>query len=56
MSAVGGFLKSEKAVALSTAEVNADHDPGLRMMERLVDGKVDGLSSRIQAVQVSSSA
>ncbi|KAI9662607.1 MAG: hypothetical protein M1821_008774 [Bathelium mastoideum] len=45
MAAVKIFLKSEKSIALSVAEVNPDHDPGLKMTERLVDEIVDGLSS-----------
>jgi arginase len=44
MAAVKVFLGSKKAVALSVAEVNPDHDPGLRMTEMLVDHIVDGLS------------
>ena len=44
MAAVKVFLKSDKAVALSLAEVNPDHDPGLEMTGRLVDEIVDGLS------------
>jgi arginase family enzyme len=45
MAAVKVFLKSEKCTALSLAEVNPDHDPGLEMTERLVNEIVDGLSS-----------
>ncbi|KAL9088628.1 MAG: hypothetical protein Q9165_006148 [Trypethelium subeluteriae] len=45
MAAVKVFLKSEKSVALSVAEVNPDHDPGLEMTGRLVDEIVDGLGS-----------
>lgn len=44
MAAVKIFLKSEKCVALSVAEVNPDHDPGLEMTGRLVDEIVHGLS------------
>lgn len=44
MSAVKIFLKSEKCIALSMAEVNPDHDPGLEMTTRLVDDIVEGLS------------
>jgi arginase len=40
------FLKSQKAVALSIAEVNPDHDPKLEMCRRLVKEVVDGLRSR----------
>jgi len=46
MAAVKVFLGSEKAVALSVAEVNPDHDPGLKMTEKLVDHLVDGLRPR----------
>ncbi|KAF2651166.1 Arginase/deacetylase [Lophiostoma macrostomum CBS 122681] len=45
MAALKVFLKSEKAVALSVAEVNPDHDPGLEMTGRLVDEIVEGLSA-----------
>ncbi|KAF2229367.1 Arginase/deacetylase, partial [Viridothelium virens] len=45
MAAVKVFLKSKKSLALSIAEVNPDHDPGLEMTGRLVDEIVDGLSS-----------
>lgn len=45
MKAVKVFLKSPKCVALSVAEVNPDHDPGLEMTRRLVDELVDGLGS-----------
>lgn len=44
MAAIKVFLKSEKCVALSLAEVNPDHDPGLEMTGRLADEIVDGLS------------
>ena len=44
MTALKTFLKSEKAVALSVAEVNPDHDPGLEMTGRLVGDLVAGLS------------
>ncbi|KAF2152143.1 Arginase/deacetylase [Myriangium duriaei CBS 260.36] len=44
MAAVKIFLKSDKAVALSVAEVNPDHDPRLKMTESLVDKIVDALS------------
>ncbi|PSN74149.1 Arginase/deacetylase [Corynespora cassiicola Philippines] len=43
MAAVKVFLKSEKVVILSIAEVNPDHDPGLRMTKKLVDEIIDGL-------------
>lgn len=46
MASVNVFLKSEKTIALSVAEVNPDHDPGLKMTERLVNELVDGLTSR----------
>ncbi|KAF2014397.1 Arginase/deacetylase [Aaosphaeria arxii CBS 175.79] len=44
MSAVKIFLKSEKCVAFSIAEVNPDHDPGLEMTGKLVDEIAAGLS------------
>ncbi|KIW30735.1 uncharacterized protein PV07_02439 [Cladophialophora immunda] len=47
MSAVKTFLSSEKTVALSIAEVNPDHDPGLSMTSRLIDQVVDGMNSRM---------
>ncbi|KAF2727032.1 Arginase/deacetylase [Polyplosphaeria fusca] len=43
MAALKVFLKSEKTVALSVAEVNPDHDPQLEMTGRLVDQIVNGL-------------
>lgn len=46
MSAVKIFLKSEKVVGLSIAEVNVDHDPGLNMTRQLVDEIIDGLRGR----------
>lgn len=45
MASMKVFLKSEKTVALSLAEVNPDHDPGLEMTEKLVDELVDGFKS-----------
>lgn len=44
--ALNVFLKSEKCVGLSVAEVNPDHDPGLEMTRRLVDDIVTGLGGR----------
>lgn len=46
MAALEVFLGSEKAAALVVAEVNPDHDPGAKMMERLVDEIVKFLSAR----------
>lgn len=46
MKAVKLLLKSPKAGALAIAEVNPDHDPGLKMTERLVDEVVDALKGR----------
>ncbi|OCT49515.1 hypothetical protein CLCR_07419 [Cladophialophora carrionii] len=43
MAAFKTFLRSDKVVGLSIAEVNPDHDPGLRMTTELVDNIVDGL-------------
>ncbi|KAJ9605670.1 hypothetical protein H2200_009519 [Cladophialophora chaetospira] len=43
MTALKAFLRSEKVVGLSVAEVNPDHDPGLKMTKQLVDNIVDGL-------------
>jgi arginase family enzyme len=43
MAALKTFLGSGKVVGLSIAEVNPDHDPGLRMTSQLVDNIVDGL-------------
>lgn len=43
MFAMREFLRSDKCVALSIAEVNPDHDPGLQMTERLVGEVVEGL-------------
>lgn len=49
MSAVNVFLGSERAVALSVAEVNPDHDPGLKMTTRLVDEIVECLKHKVRA-------
>lgn len=46
MDAVKIFLSSEKSVGLSVAEVNPDHDPGLKMTAQLIDKIVDGLNVR----------
>ncbi|KAJ4297954.1 hypothetical protein N0V90_005853 [Kalmusia sp. IMI 367209] len=46
MSAIKTFLKSERCIALSLAEVNPDHDPGLKMTKKLVEDIVSGLGSR----------
>ncbi|KAF1949559.1 Arginase/deacetylase [Byssothecium circinans] len=43
MASVRVFLGSRKVVALSVAEVNPDHDPGLGMTRRLVDDLVGAL-------------
>lgn len=48
MGALKVFLGSEKVVGLSVAEVNVDHDPGLEMTTRLVDGIVEGLRLRVK--------
>lgn len=40
------FLGSEKVVGLIVAEVNVDHDPGLEMAGRLVEGILEGLVGR----------
>jgi arginase len=46
MRALKVFLRSERCIGLSVAEVNPDHDPGLVMTARLVDDVVDGLAGR----------
>lgn len=46
MTALKLFLQSPKAVGLIIAEVNPDHDSGLRMTSRLVDEVVEGLKTR----------
>jgi arginase len=46
MRALGVFLASPKIGALSIAEVNPDHDPGLVMVEKLTDEVVGMLSKR----------
>jgi arginase len=45
MEAVKIFLASEKAVGLSIAEVNPDHDPGYEMLKTLIRDIVDGLET-----------
>ena len=47
MKALKVLLRSPKVRGLAIAEVNPDHDPGLKMTGRLVDGVVDGLSGRM---------
>jgi len=49
MSAVKIFLASPKAVRFSLAELNPDHDPGLAMTSRLVDGLVAGFEGRLRS-------
>ena len=49
MAAVKTFLRSEKTVGLSVAEVNPDHDPELRMTSQLVDEIVEGLEGRTRS-------
>ncbi|PVH73442.1 Arginase/deacetylase [Cadophora sp. DSE1049] len=48
MTAMRISLESEKAVGFTIAEVNPDHDHGLRMTERLVDEVVAGLKVRMK--------
>ncbi|KAH7417819.1 hypothetical protein BKA64DRAFT_180104 [Cadophora sp. MPI-SDFR-AT-0126] len=48
MTALRIFLASEKAVGLTIAEVNPDHDPGLKMTQRMVDEVVEGLKTRLK--------
>ena len=47
MAAVNIFLSSKKVCRLCIAEVNPDHDPGLKMTEKLVDELVKGLKGRL---------
>ena len=47
MTALKLFLKSTKVGGLLVAEVNPDHDPGLRMTSRLVDEVVQGFKGRM---------
>jgi arginase len=46
MGALGVFLKDEKVVGLSLAEVNPDHDVWEEMVGRLVDEIVGALGGR----------
>lgn len=50
ISALRIFLASSKAVGLTIAEVNPDHDPGLCMTRRLVDEIILGMKERLQEV------
>lgn len=53
MRALGVFMASDKVGGLTVAEVNPDHDPGLKMVERLageVVAKLGARSRRIEAV------
>lgn len=45
MRAMKIFLSSDKVAALTVAEVNPDHDPGLAMTTRLTDELVEMLSA-----------
>lgn len=47
LSALKIFLASKKVCGLVIAEVNPDHDPGLQMTNKLIDGLVDALSGRV---------
>ena len=47
MKALEVLLKSPKVRGLAIAEVNPDHDPGLKMTARLVDEVVDALRGRM---------
>jgi arginase family enzyme len=49
VDAVQVFLSSDKSVGLSVAEVNPDHDPGLKMTTRLVDKIVSGLKGKARS-------
>jgi arginase len=48
MTSLRIFLASRKAIGLTIAEVNPDHDPGLHMTSRLVDEITLGLKPRLQ--------
>ena len=48
MQAVNVFISSEKACGLVIAEVNPDHDPGLKMTNRLVDEVVKILKAKAE--------
>lgn len=50
MQAMKIFLASKKVQGLSVAEVNPDHDPGLKMTTRLVDGLVAAFKERFEVV------
>lgn len=47
MKALKVFLSSQKVAGLVVAEVNPDHDPGLKMIERLTTEIVGALASKI---------
>lgn len=46
MSALGTFMECEKVCGLVIAEVNPDHDPGLGLVERLMERVVGMLEKR----------
>lgn len=48
MRALDVFIASEKVAALSIAEVNPDHDPGLEMVKRLTGQIVSLLKARVK--------
>lgn len=47
LSALKIFLASKKVCGLVIAEVNPDHDPGLKMTDKLIDGLVGALGARL---------
>ena len=47
MTAVKIFLSSKKACGMCIAEVNPDHDPGLKMTTKLIDELLEGLMGRL---------
>lgn len=47
LRAVQVLLGSKKVCGLVVAEANPDHDPGLKMTNKLVDALVDGMSGRL---------
>lgn len=49
MAAFKVFLQSEKVIGMSVAEVNPDHDPGLKMTKELVHNVVDSLRDRYES-------
>ncbi|KAF7197503.1 Arginase [Pseudocercospora fuligena] len=52
LAAIKVFLKCEKVCGMVVTEVNPDHDPGTRMLGRLIDELVDGFRERLDGYAI----